>query len=204
MLRWVKKENEKTGTGDKNDLLSAFTSFKKALDLSTEKEALKAEFLKNCLESVRMNTLSMLYTSKKEPGYALSEAACYYYSTQAVETIHELLGQKDKDLSLSKILRECRKKENWHIWWLLIFVLKTVSYFSLLIGDENNLQPKSKLFCKKMLQEFLKDDSQMVRNKVIEQYKEYSKEVMNTKTTLDKVIDKYKIDFKKLLSITQK
>lgn len=113
MLKWVKKENEKTGTGDKNDLLSAFTSFKKALDLSTEKEALKAEFLKNCLESVRMNTLSMLHTSKKASGYALSEAACYYYSTQAVETIHELLGKKDKDkdLSLFKILRECRKRK---------------------------------------------------------------------------------------------
>lgn len=55
-----------------------------------------------------------------------------------------------------------------------------------------------------MLQEFLKHDSQMVRTKVIEQYKEYSNVVMNTNTALDKVIDKYEIDFIKLLSITQK
>lgn len=203
MLRWVKMEENQRRSGNKDDLLLAFTSFKKALDLSSKKETLRSEFLKNCLESVRMNTLTMLYTSKEDPSYALSEAACYYYSNQAVEIIYKLLDPKNDDLPLNKMLQECSKPGSWHIWWLLIFIFKTVSYFNLLKISNTDTKLSTNLFTKKVLKDFLSDDPAIVLEVVVALYKEYSKKVMDDEKALDGVIKKYTNDYKKFLEIAE-
>lgn len=200
MLRWVK--NRQTQTADERDLLAAFTSFKKALDIS-ERANLRGEFLKNCLESARMNTLVMMLTAGTNPGYAVSEAACYYYLSQSVEVIHELLGKtlEERELDLSEIQVECRRPENQHIWWLMIFVLKITSYFSLVIDDQGRSATKQEVFLKLLVKEILDRSPEERKNLVSNEYREYCESVMGEKSVLDNLIRKFEIDFDKIRDI---
>ena len=122
--------------------------------------------------------------------------------SQAVETIHELLGLKNEDLTLKELVSRCRATENWHIWWLLIFFLKTASYFRLLIENGKHPQSEPEIFLKRALKDFLQNDVQKIKQQTIEEYQSYSKKVMK-RNDLDKVIERYVNDFEKLFSIVQ-
>lgn len=194
MLKWVKNEQDEFGSGNKDDLHLAFTSFKKALDLSIGAN-LKPEILKNCLESVKMNTLVMIYTPENHPSYALSESACYYYLNQAVEIIHELLGEKDANLSLKDLLKP--NKQYRQIRWLTIFVLKIASYFKIAVNDRVIALSNPTILSKNALKEFLNKDIDDVKEFVIKAHQNYNNK------NLAKVICRYKVDFDKTKKIVK-
>jgi hypothetical protein len=200
VLRWVK--NKSQNTEDDYDLFSAFTSCKKALD-SAEKANLRGELLKNCLESARMNTLVMIYTAKDNPTYAMSKSAGYYYLSQAVEILHELLGQPKSDLGLETIKTQCRKVENYHIWWLTIFILKIASYFSWLVDKQKTFQSPTKpeVFLKQCVKDLLEKEPEERKKTVSDEYREYGEIVMRDRNVLDDLIKRYESDFDQIPQI---
>jgi hypothetical protein len=199
-LKWVK--NKQIGTANDGDLLTAFTSFKKALELA-EKANLKDEFLKSCLESARMNILVMIYTLKDNPIYALSQSAGYYNLSQAVEVMHELLGKTpdERNLDLETIRTECRKPENHHVWWLMIFILKIASYFSRIVDHQKKSSPKPEIFLKTFIEEFLSLTADKRKSLVGEEYRAYSSNVMEDRSVLDNLINRYEEDYDRIPGI---
>lgn len=183
MLRWYVN-------GNPEDMLKAFVSFKKALDPS--KETLKGEYIKNCLESVRMHLLIMLKGQINPEQSELCRATGVYYLRESLNVVIELLGRtKSNSKSLNDILKICRKGENHHVWWMMIFVLKIASYFNVVLGDLRRSEQD-------ILGELGVQLLGIGRSKVENEYRDYGRDVMKSPTELNKVVVRYGQDMTQL------
>lgn len=159
-------------------LTDAYKAIQKAIELTTNKEALEFQHIRNLLEAVRLNALTN-FVAKSSANVNMGSnspmcfAASYHYLKSAFKVIEDLQtkGSKDTDPYIS---------------WILIQAYEIGSVWKLIFRDflKSDLGDKPEL-----LQKFLEQPED--KKFVVEKYKEFGTNVLRAVDKISKRIESY-------------
>jgi hypothetical protein len=169
--------NDNTQT---DKLTDAYKSVQKAIELTTKKDFLKFQHIRNLLEAVRLNALTNFAEENPEANNgglnsAMCFAASYHYLKSAFEDIKNLQGKGGKNT-------------NPYIDWILIQAYEIGSVWKLVFQEflKDNLKQDNL----ELLSEFLNNEDD--RKFVEEKYTRFGKDILDDVKKVRGRIDSFK------------